>query len=139
MKNKKLVNTVKKIEKVLNSIEIILKKEYNFLINFNQNIYILDTIIQEKKRLFKTYSILNQEKLLLEKINSIYPPYNSNIELKNYSSNFIKKSFILRDLNNKNKVLMNKNFYLNQYFLELFISYKAALIYDKNGDLKKLN
>nr|WP_236854836.1 hypothetical protein [Buchnera aphidicola] len=48
----------------------------------------------------------------------------------------VQKCILLKELNLKNKILLNKNLYLNQRFLELFSEYKKKSIYDINGNLK---
>lgn len=134
---KELINILKKIEKVLFLIEILLKKEHNFLLKLkiNNNVNILDSIIKRKEKLFKKFLILNQEKIFFEKNNSIFKPY-INKELSDYKNKINEKCILLRDLNRKNKIIMNKNFYLNQHFLELCVRHKKVISNNYHNDLK---
>ncbi|AEO08126.1 flagella synthesis protein FlgN [Buchnera aphidicola] len=134
---KELINILKKIEKVLFLIETLLKKEHLFLLKINNNVHILDSIIKRKEKLFKKFLILNQEKILFEKNNSVFMTLNINLKkLNDYNKNIHEKCILLRDLNRKNKIIMNQNFYLNQHFLELCIAHKIAISDNYHNDLK---
>ncbi|WP_425619523.1 flagellar biosynthesis protein FlgN [Buchnera aphidicola] len=132
---KKLINILKKIEKILCSIEILLNRENIILLNISNNIHLLESIIKKKEKLFKEYFIANQEKLLFEKKNSIFLPYKDE-ELNHYIKQMNKKCILLRNLNRQNKIIMNKNFYLNQKFLELFGVHEISIINNTKIDLK---
>ncbi|QIQ41920.1 MAG: flagellar biosynthesis protein FlgN [Buchnera aphidicola (Microlophium carnosum)] len=133
---KNLINTIKKIEIILCSLEVISKKEYHSLLNpdkFN-NLDILKTV-KKKTMLFKTLTMLNQERKSLEKKYSIFEPYQNIVELNNDWNQIINKCLSLRQFNLKNKILINKKFYLNQYFLELFSSHKKSTTYNIDGNI----
>ncbi|WAI18511.1 MAG: flagellar export chaperone FlgN [Buchnera aphidicola (Acyrthosiphon caraganae)] len=130
-----LIDTIKKIEDVLFSLESMLMQEYYYLLNSKTlNLDILE-LIENKKILFKKFIILNQHRASLDKKYCIFAPYKNNKELKNCWNEIIKKCFLLRKLNLQNKTLINKKFYLNQYFLELFSSDKKYITYNLNGNL----
>ncbi|QCI17729.1 flagellar biosynthesis protein FlgN [Buchnera aphidicola (Acyrthosiphon lactucae)] len=133
---KKLIKTINEIENILTSLEVVLKKEYHNLLN--PKISIIDNLesIEEKKILFKKYIILNQDRLFLEKKYHIFAPYQNNNELNNNWNNILKKFYLLKELNFKNKILINKRYHLNQCFLELFSTYKTAITYNFNGNVK---
>ncbi|WP_009874289.1 flagellar protein FlgN [Buchnera aphidicola] len=131
-----LIDTIKKIENILYSLERILKQEcHNLLKSKTSNEEILE-LIKRKKILFKKLIILSQDRLCLEKEYNIFPPYESNNKLNNYWKKIINTCLILRKLNLKNKIIMNKKFYLNQRFLELSSSYKKSIIYNLDGNLE---
>lgn len=90
----------------------------------------------KKKKYLKDFSLLNKDRLFLEKECNIFSPYTNFNELKDYWSNIVSKCLLLKKLNLKNKIILNKKFYLNQRFLESFDFHKKSITYNINGDLK---
>ncbi|QCO70891.1 flagellar export chaperone FlgN [Buchnera aphidicola] len=135
---KKLIETIKEIKNVLISLEFILQEEYNNLLNPEtcNNISIILKPIEKKTTLLKKFVILNKDRLSLEKKYSIFAPYKNVNELHDCWSKITEKIFLLRKFNLKNKILINKRLYLNQYFLELFATHNKAITYNFQGDLK---
>ncbi|QCI19895.1 MAG: flagellar export chaperone FlgN [Buchnera aphidicola (Brevicoryne brassicae)] len=133
---KTLIDTIFTIKDILISIENILNQEYDNLLNPNTNIDVLELIFKKKTILFEKFFILNKNRLSLEKKFNMFSPYKNYKQLENSWHIILKKCFLLKKLNLKNKILINKNLYLNQYFLELFSSYQKRVIYDINGNLK---
>lgn len=131
---KNLIDTIKKIEKILFSLEIILNQEHNNLLHPHKSAS--DSELINKKTLFKEYFLLSKTRMSLEKEYDIFAPYKNNHLLYNCWDKVVKKCFLLRNLTLKNKILINKNFYLNQYFLELLPSYKTGITYNIEGNLK---
>lgn len=133
---KTLIDIIKQIESVLSSLENLLKKEYHDLLNSETaDKNMLESI--EKKTIFiKKFIILSQHRLSIEKKIGMFAPYKNNYELNNDWNEIIKKCSLLRKINIKNKILINKKFHLNQYFLELFPSHQKAITYNLNGNLK---
>lgn len=133
---KTLIDTITMIQDTIISLEKILNQEYNNLLQPNTNIDILKFLFKEKKKIFEKFFTLNKNRLSLEKKYNIFAPYETNIQLKNYWNIVFKKCVLLKQLNLKNKILINKNLYLNESFFELFSSYKKRAIYDISGHLK---
>ncbi|WAI11534.1 MAG: flagellar export chaperone FlgN [Buchnera aphidicola (Macrosiphum albifrons)] len=135
---KELIETIKEIKNVSISLEFILQEEHNNLLNPEtcNNISIILKSIEKKTMLFKKFVILNEDRLSFEKKYSIFAPYKNVNELNNCWSKIIEKFFLLRKFNLKNKILINKRLYLNQYFLELFATHNKAITYNFQGDLK---
>ncbi|QCI21056.1 flagellar biosynthesis protein FlgN [Buchnera aphidicola (Hyperomyzus lactucae)] len=129
-----LIDTIKKIENILSSLGIILNQEYYNLLHSYQNGEKLE--LTKKKILLKKYFLLNKNRIVLEKKYGIFAPYKNNYQLHNYWNKIVKQCLLLRELNLKNKILINKKFYLNQYFLELLPSYKTCITYNIKGNLK---
>jgi len=132
---KKLKDTIKKINNVLISLEIILKEEHKNLLNPNKNVD-MQELIDKKTTLFQKFFILTKDRLFFEQEYNIFAPYKDNDALNNYWIKIVKKCFLLRKFNLKNKILINEKFYLNQRFLELFKSYKMAITYNIDGNIK---
>ncbi len=86
--------------------------------------------------LFAQFFNLSKDRFCLEKKYNIFAPYKENHELKNYWDKITKKCRSLKKLNLKNKVLINKKIYLNQRFLELFLSDKKCITYNISGNLE---
>ncbi|QCI25542.1 flagellar biosynthesis protein FlgN [Buchnera aphidicola (Sitobion avenae)] len=133
---KTLIEAIKKIKIILNSLEDIFTQEYHNLSNSETSNENLLYLIEKKTSCFKKLTILSQDRLSLEKKIGIFAPYQNHYQLNNYWNQIIKKCIFLKRLNLKNKILLNKKFYLNQHFLELFPSHKTAITYNLNGDLK---
>ncbi|QCI22779.1 flagellar export chaperone FlgN [Buchnera aphidicola] len=135
---KKLIKTITEIKNISISLEFILQEEYNILLNPEtcNNINTILKPIEKKTMLFKKFVILNEDRLSLEKKYSIFAPYKNVKELNNSWNKIIEKLFLLREFNLKNKILINKKLFLNQYFLELFATHNKAITYDFKGDLK---
>lgn len=133
---KTLIDTISTIKDILISLENILNQEHDNLFNPNTNTDVLKLIFKKKTILFERFFVLNKNRLCLEKKYNMFAPYQNHKKLKDLWFFISKKCFLLKKLNLKNKILINKNLYLNQYFLELFSSYQKRVIYDINGNLK---
>ncbi|QCI16005.1 flagellar export chaperone FlgN [Buchnera aphidicola] len=129
-----LIDTLKKIENILCSLETITNQEYKNLSDFNNNENILD--FMKKKVLLKKYSKLNEDRILFEKEYGIFLPYKNHYILYKNWTKIVKKCYLLKKLNIRNKILINKKFYLNQKFLELLPNYTASVSYDAEGNLQ---
>jgi len=132
---KKLKDAIKNINNILISLEIILKEEHENLLSPNKNVD-MQELIDKKTILFQKFFMISKDRLLFEQEYNIFAPYKNNDELNNYWNKIVKKCLLLRELNIKNKMLINEKFYLNQRFLELFKSCKMAITYNIDGNIK---
>ncbi|CAL4326394.1 Flagella synthesis protein FlgN [Buchnera aphidicola (Brachycaudus tragopogonis)] len=130
-----LINIIKKIENILLSLDNILDQEHKNLLK-NTTIKELKTIFKKKEHYFNLFLQLNKERISLEKKINIFSPYENHYKLKKYWTLIVKKCLYLKKINLQNKILLNKKFYLNQYFLELFSPHQKCITYNINGNLE---
>ncbi|WAI03263.1 flagellar export chaperone FlgN [Buchnera aphidicola] len=131
-----LINIIKKIEANLSSLEVLMNQEHKNLLNPDSNMNELKFIIKKKEHFLKQFLELSKERAFFEKKNNIFLPYKEHHELKKYSILIFKKSCLLKKINIQNKILLNKKFYFNQYFLELFLSDRKCITYNLSGNLE---
>ena len=75
----------------------------------------------------------------MKKKNNISSPYLDNVELNELWKEIVSKCLFLKKKNLKYKIVLNKKFYLNQRFLniyEMFQSSKKNTTYDIDGNVE---
>ncbi|WP_422667252.1 flagellar export chaperone FlgN [Buchnera aphidicola] len=79
---------------------------------------------------------MQEKRLCLEKEKNFFSPYVTNNELNTIWNKISDTCLILKEINLKNKKILNQKFYINQNFLEIASTYSNNIIYDDKGNLK---
>ncbi|QCI24401.1 flagellar biosynthesis protein FlgN [Buchnera aphidicola (Muscaphis stroyani)] len=134
---KKLINIIKITEQILFFLRDITYQEHNILLDSKDNIAVmLQCIGKDKKILIKKLLSANKNRCILEKKYNIFKPYVNKPKLKKVWENIVDQSLILKELNFKNKKLLNHRMYLNQHFLDLLNAHNKKIIYNVDGNLE---